>query len=396
VSSNPYLRDLSRNGHKPHEPEPVAEPEVLLPHLKLRRMSDVEAEPVQWLWTNRFPLGKFNLLGGDPGKGKSHFSLDLSARVTTGNVFPDGSGRCPMGSVLILSAEDDAEDTIAPRLLRAGADVSKVYEIQATRMPETKSGDMKDRVFSLEADLPLLDQSLTDIGDVKLLIIDPISSYLGKTDSHKNSEVRGLIAPVAELARRHHVCILGITHMNKGTGNKSSYRMTGSLAFAAAARSVWLWAEDTQQPGRLLLLPGKNNLAARQDALACKIMSDERGTFLAWEADPVALTADGYLEQEANHSADGDDGKMREAIEFLHESLADGPMLSSELEETARQHGITKRTLDRARKQLNCKPSKRLSDKKWQVSLPTESNHAIKQSNGNVGYVGNVGTVGEW
>ena len=80
------------------------------------RMSDVVQKPVEWLWRQRFGLGKLNVICGDPGLGKSFLTLDMIARVTTGSPWPDEdvAGVAPLGSAVLVSAEDAVDDTIAP------------------------------------------------------------------------------------------------------------------------------------------------------------------------------------------------------------------------------------------------------------------------------------------
>lgn len=111
---------------------------------------------------------------------------------------------CEIGSVIFLSAEDDVADTIRPRLDQAGADVSKIYAVAGTHK------DDKDGWFSLEYDLHYLKQLLIQHLDTRLIIIDPISAYLGGVDSHRNSDVRGILAPLGTLAAEHNVAIICI------------------------------------------------------------------------------------------------------------------------------------------------------------------------------------------
>jgi len=94
------------------------------------RVSDVETKPVDWLWPDRIPLGKFTLFQGDPCVGKSFETLDIAARVSTGNGWPDSpDSRAVPGDAILLSAEDDVADTIRSRLEAAGADLSRVHVI---------------------------------------------------------------------------------------------------------------------------------------------------------------------------------------------------------------------------------------------------------------------------
>ena len=149
----------------------------------LIRMSDVESRQIDWLWPGRIALGRLSLLVGRPGCGKSFLTCYMASRVSTGNPWSDGSP-CPRGSVLLLASEDDAGDTIRPRLDAQKADVSRVHLLQGVRRIDD-SGEAAESVFTL-ADLPSLEQALERCEDCRLLVIDPIGSYLGsKVDAHR-------------------------------------------------------------------------------------------------------------------------------------------------------------------------------------------------------------------
>jgi putative DNA primase/helicase len=180
-----------------------------VPGAVLRRVSDIPAQELQWLWPGRIPLGKLPLFAGDPGLGKSFVALDIAAHVTRGEKWPDGE-QCSggPGSVIVLSAEDDPADTIRPRLEAAGADLNKVHILQAVRR-DKPNGESRLESFSLESDLVLLQDAVVSLGDVRLVVIDPISAYLGSTDSHVNAKVRSLLSPLAELASSLRVVVLG-------------------------------------------------------------------------------------------------------------------------------------------------------------------------------------------
>ncbi len=139
-------------------------------------LADVEPREVDWLWPGRIPAGRITLLVGKPGEGKSFLTTDLAARVSTGTPWPDGSP-CHRGSVLLLSAEDDPGDTIRPRLDAHYADASRVHMLSAVRR-RTTEGTLRDTVFTL-ADVEALERTLAGIPDCRLVVIDPIGSYLG-------------------------------------------------------------------------------------------------------------------------------------------------------------------------------------------------------------------------
>jgi putative DNA primase/helicase len=303
-------------------PAPAAESAAGPPGAIMRRLADVAAEPIAWLWPGRIARGKVTLLAGDPGLGKSYCSLDISARVTTGRAWPDGADACERGSVILLSAEDDAADTIRPRLEAAGADLERVYIFDAIRDKQSRV-----RCFSLTADMAALEAKLADLG-VRLVVIDPISAYLGGIDSHKNTDVRAVLAPLATMASKHKIAILAITHLSKSERDPLS-RLSGSIAFGAAARAVWLVAKDPEQPERRLLLSLKNNLAREATGLAFALAGDEEGrAAVAWEPEPV------------------------------EEMLAAGPRPAKAIEAAAGERGISLRTVRRARALLGIRAYK--------------------------------------
>jgi AAA domain/Bifunctional DNA primase/polymerase, N-terminal len=306
-------------------------------------LSTVTPEPVRWLWPGRIALGKLTILCGEPGLGKSFTTLDIASRVTRGTPWPDDPfGPNQAGSVVLLSAEDDLADTIRPRLDQARADVKRVVALQGIEFKLDDSTPAKRRCFNLEHDLPALETAITSLSDTSLVVIDPISSYLGGTDSHKNAEIRGLLAPLAELASRHHVAVLAVTHLNKNAGSKAMHRVTGSLAFIAAARAGWLVTADKNSPTRRLFLPVKNNLAADMGGLAFAIIDGA----VAWERGPVSLSADDALDADQRK-----DGKTQrdDAADWLRELLSDGPMRRKDVGDAAEANGVSPATLRRAK-----------------------------------------------
>ena len=306
-------------------------------------LADVEPEELQWLWPGRIPLGKLTILAGDPGLGKSFLTLDMAARISKGSPWPDNPGQTSRpGDVVLLSAEDDIADTIRPRLDTAGADPSRIIAVEGIRI----AGQMGVLHFSLQRDLHALELAISRTSDVKLVVIDPITAYLGHTDSHKNADVRALLAPLAKLAADHDVAVLGVTHLNKALGGKALYRTMGSLAFTAAARAVWLVTTDKDCPDRRLILPAKINLAAGSTGLAYTLLDGA----VAWEREPIQMTANEALaaeQEDANGRTERDD-----ACDWLKEALTDGPVPSKELMKQAKENGIAERTLRRAKDSL--------------------------------------------
>lgn len=327
----------------------------LSPKLTLasRPYRDIEAQEVEWLWQDRIAIGKLSLLVGQPGLGKTFLACDMAARVSTGAAFPDGS-LAPYGEAAILTAEDGAGDTLRPRLDAAGADVSRVHHIDGIR-----SGDGKAHFLSLASHLPVVERWLYAHPDVLLLVIDPISAFMGDGDSHKNAEVRAVLGPLAELAERHRIAVLGITHLSKGQA-KAINRIIGSVAFVAAARAAWLIGEDPDAPERRLFLPVKNNLG-KATGLAYRLVGDNQATRIEWDTEPVLITAD-----------DLDDDRERTPLEeakaWLIAQLADTPVPSASVLKKAKADGIAERTLKRAKADLKIVSER--EGKVWVWRLP--------------------------
>ena len=340
------------------------------PHAVVKFVDCVEREQLEWLWPGRIPLGKLTLLCGDPGLGKSFLTLDMASRVSTGTAWPDMPLLSqPAGKVVLLNAEDDLADTIAPRLDRAGADDSKIIAIEGVELHDPEKKKNHCRSFTLEEDLPRLEEVLADYPDIRLVVIDPISAYCGKVDSHRNSDVRGLLAPLADLASRRRVAILAVTHLAKSGGSKAVYRAMGSLAFAAAARAVWTVVKDTDDPQRRLFLPAKMNLAGDPDGLAYRITEGR----VAWEPGSVRMHADDAFAAEAAAAERKPRGTERkEAAQWLREQLAGGFLSSKDLIEEGHEIGFSAITLRRAYKEIGGKARKSKFDGGWVWELPNQ------------------------
>jgi len=322
------------------------------------RMSDVAPTMVEWLWPNRIAIGKVTLIPGDPGLGKSFFSLDVAARVSTGAPWPDdpsGTKRDP-GGVVLLSAEDDPADTIRPRLDAALADVNRIVLLRGT-LAKAPDGKIQERWFSFEDDLPALEAAIGEVDDCRLVVVDPISSYMGKCDSHNNAEVRAVLGPLARLATDKKVAVVCITHLRKGDGS-AIYRAIGSLAFVAQSRAAWCIVKDREDPTgrRRLMLPVKNNLAEDSTGLAYKIAraGDSAAAFVQWESEPVTKSVDEALTAPKRNGPEAED--RREAEEWLRRTLATGPRLAKEAEDEGKaQYAFSQRTIERARKEVGVK-----------------------------------------
>jgi len=319
--------------------------------------ADITPEPIGWLWNGWLATGKVHVLGGAPGTGKTTISMALAATVTTGGCWPDGT-QSPIGKVVIWSGEDDPADTLVPRLTLSGADLSKVHFID-----NIKKGNEK-RSFDPAHDMEALRSKLAEIGDVRLLIVDPIVSAIAG-DSHKNAEVRRGLQPLADLAASMRCALLGITHFSKGTSGRDPVeRLTGSLAFGAVARVVLVAArhQEEGEDGRTvrLLLRAKSNIGPDDGGFEYDLYQDEIETlpgifasFVQWgitvegAARELLATAETTLEDETGES-------VVSVSKWLRQLLIDeqGEIDRRDVMKAANAMGYKERTVHRARKKI--------------------------------------------
>ncbi len=334
----------------------------------LTRLSGVEPQLIRWLWAQRIARGKLTLVFGEPGLGKSFFSIYLIARTTSGGEWPDGTEVTDTGSAIIISAEDDLADTIRPRLDAAGADVSKVVALEAVRSIGA-DGRTAERSFTL-ADIGHLRDALNCTPNCRLVIIDPVSAYLGGKDGHRNDEIRGLLAPLAKLAAAHGVAIVMITHSNKGAGARAVHRAMGSLAFLAAARAAWLVVRDEARPDRRMLLPVKNNIGDDKRGFAFSIVDGA----LAWERDAIYTTADQALSSAEGDGKSGPDPEAMEAAkDWLMELLKAGPVAAATVKEECAAAGMNYRTVHRAKDSIGVRSYREQFGGAWTWKLTEKS-----------------------
>ena len=338
--------------------------------VELQHYDRVERENVKWLVPGRVALGKLTLFVGEPGVGKSLAAIDLASRVSRGTRFPDGTP-CAQGGVLILSAEDDPRDTIAPRLDAANADSRRVARVERVKVT-LPDGTEAESPFNLERDLEKLEETLAKQPGFKLILIDPLSAYLGKINSWRDTEVRSVLAPAAEFAARAGISIIGIMHMKKADAD-ALLRVSGSIAFVAAARAIWGFGPDPDDRTRRIMVPVKNNLAPLGTGLSYQIAANDSGSpFIVWDEHPCRVDANevlGTATEEKRERA----LRRAEAEELLRELLAEGPMPQEKVEDEMKKARISWGTVRRAKAHLHIKARKDGMAGGWVWELPEDA-----------------------
>lgn len=337
--------------------------------------ADLTPEPVQWLWQDWLALGKFHILAGEPGSGKTTIAMSLAAKVTLGQAWPDKS-RCEQGNVLIWSGEDDYKDTLLPRLIAAGADRDRVYFVKGT------STGNAVRPFDPSTDTATLAAAIQKVGSVKLIVLDPVSTTV-VGDSHKNAEVRRGLQPVVDLAASLNAALLGITHLSKGgAGGDPATRVIGSIAFTAVARVVLVAAKVKGEEGqdRRILARAKSNIGPDDGGFEYSLEQVEALPGIDASCIKWGNSVEGSARDLLTDPAEGDNGAAdhADAVSLLQAELkADcwtGMTLAAQ---PLKDAGFTKKQIWTASKKLNVTRKKGGMNEGWYWRLPGGSDPAL-------------------
>lgn len=301
--------------------------------LKLIHMEDVLSKEVEWLWYPYIPYGKITIIEGDPGEGKTTLVLKLAAALSRGLPLPcDDDKEYEPIHIIYQTAEDGIEDTIKPRLEKAGADCSMIRVIDET-----------DKELSMTDDR--LEQAIIETG-ARLIILDPIQAYIGATvDMHRANEIRPVLKHLGIIAEKHNCAIILIGHMNKASGSKSTYRGLGSIDIQATARSVLLVARLRDKPNIRIMAHDKSSLALAGDAIGFEMTEDSGMVCIG----PYDITIDELLS--------GNEGRGKKKLDiaenFIKEYFGTNKVIpSNEIMMEAAKSSIKRNTLLSAKKKL--------------------------------------------
>lgn len=300
--------------------------------LKLIHMEDVVSKEVEWLWYPYIPYGKITIIEGDPGEGKTTLVLKLAAALSRGLPLPCDDKEYEPIHIIYQTAEDGIEDTIKPRLEKAGADCSMIRVIDET-----------DKELSMTDDR--LEQAIIET-KARLIILDPIQAYIGATvDMHRANEIRPVLKHLGIIAEKHNCAIILIGHMNKASGSKSTYRGLGSIDIQATARSVLLVARLRDKPNIRIMAHDKSSLAPAGDAIGFE-MTEDNGMVCIGTYD---ITIDELLS--------GNEGRGKKKLDiaenFIKEYFGTSKVIPSiEIMMEAAKRSIKRNTLLSAKKKL--------------------------------------------
>ncbi|TFH51637.1 MAG: hypothetical protein E4G89_02010, partial [Methanothrix sp.] len=263
-------------------------------------------------------------------------------------------------NTLILSCEDGAADTIRPRLNLIKEDLSRIFLIQEPLDLSTMPGRIK-----LAAEI---DRRKPD-----LIIIDPIFDFSGNVNPNAVEKVRAMLTPLVALAERSKAALILTSHLNKSSTMQALYRNSGSASgWVGKARAAFLVikdAKDQENYGqqRRIFAPIKSNLSRTEPQALFFRITDNPG--LTFEPVPEGFNLEEQLSSKRSEAAP----QLDDAKAFIHEALKEGPVDSNSILQQAREAGISKKTLIRAKKALKvCSLRDGGTHGCWLWSLPND------------------------
>lgn len=382
------MREVLAKAERIKKPTPTHDGVVLLCG------DSLTPQPIAWLWREWMALGKVHLLAGAPGQGKTTIAIGFAATVTCGGRWPDGS-HCEPGNVLVWSGEDDPADTLLPRLMAAGGDRKRVFFVDGTRI----NGELQS--FDPARDMLALQTQAERIGDVRLIVVDPIVSAV-TGDSHKNTETRRALQPLVDLAANMNAVLLGITHFSKGgQGGDPAQRVLGSVAFTAVARVVLVAAKVKSEDGtrdRRILARGKSNIGPDDGGFEYHLDQSEPMPGISASRVLWGAPVEGSARELLSDPNEADDGKsaIDSAIEFLREVLKDGLTPCKTVQAEAKAAGISWATIRRAADALYVVKRKGLEGWYWKLNAAAEAGqHAQEAQHAHVKTLSTLSTLNQ-
>jgi len=314
--------------------------------MKLKRMSEIELQEVEWLWYPYIPFGKITIIQGDPGEGKTTLGLRLAAACSNGSGFPGMEEREPI-SVIYQTAEDGLGDTVKPRLIEAEANENLIFNISE----DTDVLTLKDERIA---------EAIRTTG-AKLMIFDPIQGYVGEdTDINRANEIRTVMRGIANVAERSGCAIVFVGHLNKMKGTNSAYRGLGTIDFRASARSVLLVGRLRKFPNVRVIVHDKSSLAPEGKSMAFNLGNDEG---FHWIEGYDSITADELLCGGTNETKTG------AAEDLIRDMLSSGEYVPSErIYERAKEKDISPRTVTEAKAKIKGITTKKIG-KAWHWAI---------------------------
>lgn len=349
------LGDVRSNGHTPSGA------------VRVVTASSIRPRRIDWGWQPYMPAAMLTMVVGRGGAAKSTFMAHLIARLTRGVLPGCWFGRA--AHALYIGAEDDAASVQIPRFIAAGADLDRVHLLaQPAAWSTREAADLADQT--------------RDIPDLGIIVIDPMDSHLDGVDTHRKAETQAALASLVEtLTDVHPRCaVAGLAHLNKGDSTDVVQRMIGSVAFSTSARAVLAVGEHPEDPTHRIIVGAKANMVAEDTAPAVRFKVEGTEIPDPDGGDPIETCRVVILGEEYGVDASSiltaptaaEHEARSEAVEWLNDLLGSGPMKFADVEKAAREDGVARATLFRAKRAAGVRAvreeSKRGRPSTWELA----------------------------
>jgi RecA-family ATPase len=270
---------------------------------RLIEWNAIQPKPIKWLWDGIIPLGKITILSGDAGLGKTSMLLDIAARLTTGSPMPFSDAEPLLGNVLFQCQEDELDDTLVPRCIKAGVDINRIASIGADDL-------------NIDEDCDIIEGYIKQ-KKAKLLVIDPLQSWAGTADLCRINDVRRILTKLGAVAARNECAVVIIVHQSKSTGGNDLHRVFGSVDITATARSVLRVSKSKQDSNTRIVSHIKSNISRTAEQIAFRIQNDA----------PILYLSEYNYDDECDFITDTafeDSSKRTKAASIIYSMLQDG------------------------------------------------------------------------
>lgn len=342
-----------------HPPAPPNPPGQIARHADLVYLTDVEHRPVEWLWQDRLAAGALAMLSGDPGSGKTWVALAIAAALSRGRppaaTDPSiGDTREPC-TILYASTHNGAPELVRPRFAGLNGDPARLVLLRGV------SSSSQAAALSL-CDTPILEDAL-ERTQARLLIIDPLHSYLWTDGRHRAGEAAHAFDNLAQLADKHRCCVLLVRHLRRrGLGS-------ASIELSAAVRTEFLAGSSPDAPACLGLVQTKSNLGALAPSLGYSIQqAGPLSAVFSWTG-PSKLTPE---DLQADRPIGPGLPRRKLAAEWLRQNLRNGPLTQGAVEAAAYRDGVCMITVRRAKCDLGVLSTKSSLNGSWSWALPQD------------------------
>jgi putative DNA primase/helicase len=342
--------------------------------LRVRLASDIQPEPIEWFWPQRFSRGSLTIITGLPGLSKSLLTIDITARITTGGKWPDGTGSAPQGGVLMFGTEDDPERIVVPRLMAAGADLSLVRIVEGA---EDRRHEWLAPI-SIDRDLQLVREQLDSFPECKAIIFDPLTQFI-EAEENSNAQTRAALAPLVTLAQERGITVLAVMHLNKKSDAMAVQRIAGASSYGQIARHILFVGNDPDDAAtgvdkRRAMIVAKNSYGPMNVGQLYRVIArhgDVPG--IEWCAGTVEMDAEKLNPKPSGVSREHEEQRS-EAVDALRDILAGGPVGAADVQTAMEAQGYSRRMVGHASKVLNITKQPTLDDrgrrKGWVWALP--------------------------